>query len=40
MGAASYIKRSLPLGFFESAGYRKMPPYSNVRWKSATKDPT
>ena len=39
MGAASYRSRSFPFGFFESAGYMKMPPLRSVRWKSATKEP-
>ena len=28
--------RSFPFGLFLSAGYKKIPPYSNVRWTSAT----
>ncbi|KAL7359875.1 hypothetical protein ACKS0A_10564 [Histoplasma ohiense] len=28
--------RSLPLGLFLSAGYAKTPPYSSVRYASAT----
>jgi hypothetical protein len=42
MGEHSYSRRSLPCGFFGSlisAGYMKMPPYSSVRWMSATIDP-
>src|SRR2546421_3555650 len=36
IGAHSYRIRSFPLGLFLSAGYAKIPPYSSVRYASAT----
>ena len=30
------VYRSFPFGLFWSAGYKNMPPYSKVRWTSAT----
>lgn len=31
---------TLPLGLLTLAGYKKMPPYTKVRWTSATMEPT
>lgn len=39
-GRTSRGKLTLPLGLFTLAGYKKMPPYTKVRWTSATMEPT
>ncbi|CAG9328389.1 unnamed protein product [Blepharisma stoltei] len=40
IGKTSYKSLNLPLGDLLSAGYMKIPPYSNVLWTSETMDPT
>eukprot|EP00380_Ascogregarina_taiwanensis_P021284 284816359_2 len=40
IGLHSYRSRSFPLGSFLVGGYRKIPPLSRLRWKSAIKLPT